>query len=250
MWLLRIAICFVAAFGGLLLIVFFRFDEEGRRAAQTHANLKLIATAMHEYHAANGRLPPALVLGADGKPAHSWCVLILPYVGQQDLYSRYDFNVPWNHESNKRLLREIPLCYTSIRNLSNGSFATSFVVLTGEKTFFPNSRSVNWKDAKDGLESTILIAEAERSDILWTEPEDLNVDTVPPSASEISSFGLTSGNAIGPSVALGDATVVTLRSDSPIKSILSLSTISDDDEVAWESVRFRPTWVSHLRLWR
>src|SRR5215813_429619 len=53
-------------------------------------NLALAAVKYAEDH--DGRLPPAYVLGKDGKPWHSWRVLILPYIGQKELYDTYRFD--------------------------------------------------------------------------------------------------------------------------------------------------------------
>src|SRR6266545_1941530 len=35
---------------------------------------------MHNYNDTHGRLPPAVVYGADGEPLYSWRVLLLPYM--------------------------------------------------------------------------------------------------------------------------------------------------------------------------
>ena len=43
-------------------------------------NLKQIAMALHVYENVNHSFPPAFVRGPDGKPWHSWRVLILPYL--------------------------------------------------------------------------------------------------------------------------------------------------------------------------
>jgi hypothetical protein len=57
--------------------------------------LKQIGLAMHNFHATHGCFPPAVVTGPDGKPWHSWRVLILPYLEELKLYNEYDFTVPW-----------------------------------------------------------------------------------------------------------------------------------------------------------
>ena len=65
-------------------------------------NLRQIALALQSYHQANGCFPPAYVADKNGKPMHSWRVLILPYLGFDDLYKAYDFTEPWDGPNNKK----------------------------------------------------------------------------------------------------------------------------------------------------
>ena len=75
----------------------------GNRAA-CGDNLKHIAMALHKYRQANGCFPPAYIADKNGKPMHSWRVLILPYLDQDALYKAYDFTEPWDGPTNKKLL--------------------------------------------------------------------------------------------------------------------------------------------------
>ena len=47
--------------------------------------------------------PPAFIADADGKPMHSWRVLLLPYLEQQVFYMRYRFDEPWDSPHNRSL---------------------------------------------------------------------------------------------------------------------------------------------------
>ena len=59
-------------------------------------NLKQIGLAFHNYADAYRSFPPAVIYGPDGKPWHSWRVLLLPFLEQQPLYEQYDFSQPWD----------------------------------------------------------------------------------------------------------------------------------------------------------
>ena len=85
-----------------------------RRANCLGLRIGLIGKALVEYHADKGHFPPAYVLGQDGRPAHSWRVLLLPYLGYEDLYSRYNFSEPWNGPNNRLLADEMPVEYRTI----------------------------------------------------------------------------------------------------------------------------------------
>src|SRR5262245_56607275 len=48
----------------------------GGRSAQCSSNLRGLAIAFHEYLDVHGHFPPPYVADAEGKPMHSWRVLI------------------------------------------------------------------------------------------------------------------------------------------------------------------------------
>jgi predicted RNA-binding Zn-ribbon protein involved in translation (DUF1610 family) len=92
-------ICLIAALGcgGILLALLLPAVQAGRDAArrtQSAMNEKQILLAIHNYHDTYGQLPPAYIPDADGKPMHSWRVLILPFIEQLHLYNQYDFSKP------------------------------------------------------------------------------------------------------------------------------------------------------------
>ena len=66
---------------------------------------------MHNYNGTYGRLPPAVVYGEDGKPLHSWRVLLLPFIEQQALYEEFRLDEPWDSPHNIALLPRMPLTY-------------------------------------------------------------------------------------------------------------------------------------------
>ena len=81
----------LALVGFVAALAFFRaqrLHEPNRfrtRERTCETNLKVIAFALHAYHEDHGSFPPAYVPGADGEPAHSWRVLLLPYLEQEQL---------------------------------------------------------------------------------------------------------------------------------------------------------------------
>jgi hypothetical protein len=45
--------------------------------------------AVANYHETYGSYPPAYVADRDGRPMHTWRVLILPFLEQKDLYNLF-----------------------------------------------------------------------------------------------------------------------------------------------------------------
>src|SRR5579863_7317837 len=99
------------------LIVWPAIIKQRRAAAlaESKQHLKQLGVALHQYHDAYGCFPPAYVMGNDGKPWHSWRVLLLPFLDQKPLYDRYRFDEPWNGTHNRDLHLLRPRVYGSRR---------------------------------------------------------------------------------------------------------------------------------------
>jgi hypothetical protein len=57
-----------------------RTARQGGRSAGCASQLKLIAIALLNYHDTYGAFPPAHIPDRNGKPMHSWRVLLLPFL--------------------------------------------------------------------------------------------------------------------------------------------------------------------------
>jgi hypothetical protein len=116
-------------------------DTNSVELAQTRVDrmgrFKKVMQALHSYHREKGHLPPAVVYGKDGKPWHSWRVLILPFLGHEYLYKEYDQSVPWDDPKNQAVLERIPEPYVIGEFPNPTSFKTSVALITGKGTAFP-----------------------------------------------------------------------------------------------------------------
>ncbi len=142
----------------------------------TETNLKIIAGAMQDYHDVWGSFPPAVTLGPDGRPYHSWRVLLLPYLERDDLYVRYNLREPWDSPNNQMLVPLIPDVYGN--GTADATGKTRFVVVTGERTMFPPGTSTSRADAIKGEKLTALVVESAYSPVAWSAPEDLAFDSM------------------------------------------------------------------------
>lgn len=98
---------------------------------------KKVMQGLHSYHREFGHLPPAVIYGPDGKPWHSWRVLILPFMGYDYLYKEYDFSVPWDDAKNQAIIERIPEPYVYGEFPSPTSYKTCIALITGQDTAFP-----------------------------------------------------------------------------------------------------------------
>lgn len=96
--ILLLTSCLVA-----FLLPFVNLPSESYRRQSCLCNLRQISIALQKYHETYGSFPPAYVCDQAGKPMHSWRVLILPYLGEEKLYAKYNISEPWdspgNHET-------------------------------------------------------------------------------------------------------------------------------------------------------
>lgn len=181
----------IAAGTGLLLVVilgtaFYEFGgnavatlRANRLRGQDIDNLEKIASALNAYAADYGTYPLSQ-LDAQGQPLHSWRVLILPYVGKQELYDRIDLDLPWSAPENQELIFEMPDVFRSSAT-SQTSFGheTSYVVVSGPNTLFPSpTTALGPGDIVDDPTQTVLVTETERkagTNRSWIEPDDLDI---------------------------------------------------------------------------
>ena len=141
------------------------------------SNLEQLALAIDAYERAYGSYPPAYVLGPDGKPWHSWRVLVLPYLGSQPnlIYQQYNLDQPWDSPQNLQLLSSMPPVFASPADPeAEAQFETSYVAVVGPGMAMTGGTASGTAQIADGLAETILLVEVRGAGIAWTEPRDLD----------------------------------------------------------------------------
>ncbi len=166
-------------------------DKFARRARSIN-NLKQIGLGMHNFHSTFNKFPAAVIYGPDGKPWHSWRVLILPYIENNDLFNQYDFNQPWDSEKNRKLIPKMPDVYRDPAYGDAKGSSAHYAALVGPTALFPDEgakqpsnvgasvpmgeggRGLAW--ITDGTSNTWAVAPVEPArEIPWTKPDDIAV---------------------------------------------------------------------------
>ena len=142
-------------------------------------NLRRLAIAMHNYESSEKSFPNErfkLERGKVVKRKHpvSWRVLILPYLGYQELYQTYNQDEPWDSESNQRLLEMIP-SELSDPNVA-GSTKTPFMAFEGADTLINAKRPIGFKDIRDGTANTLMFLHSPNAQP-WTLPGGLDISS-------------------------------------------------------------------------
>jgi hypothetical protein len=159
--------------------------REAATRVQSTNNLSQMALAMQNYNATNGTLPPAGVGDPrqpqdQRKPLLSWRVAILPFLEQQQLYTQFKQDEPWDGPNNIKLLARMPKTYQLPGDTKTPPDHTHYQVFVGNGAAFDQTRGyIIPREFLDGTSNTILIVEAENA-VPWTKPEDVAFDPSKP----------------------------------------------------------------------
>ncbi len=228
-----VLICCVAA---VCLPSFDNGAPQAARRTQCVNNLKLIILALQSYHDTYGSFPPAYVVHENGRPMHSWRVLILPFLEQDDLYDQYDFSEPWDEPNNSKLAARIPKVFQCPSNYNRGqSLMTSYVVVVGPETAWLGEKARTLGDMKDGTSNTILVVEVADSGIHWMEPRDFHVLQMSTTINSPAGQGISSKHPGGAQVGLADGSTSFVPEDWTPQTLKALLTIDGGETIDWTS---------------
>jgi hypothetical protein len=215
--------------------------REAARESVCQSHLAQLQNAIRVYESYHGHLPPAYVLGPDGTPWHSWRVLLLPYLHQEEVFQKYRFDEPWNGPNNSKLADGINMqhfqcpCSPDFGN----SLCTNYVAVVGKETAWPVESTIEFNDIKDGIENTILLVEIGNSDIHWMEPRDLEFDSLALEVYPVkaNSKAISSPHPSGPAVVFADRiTSYRLQEPMSLETLRGLMTIDGKEGVKRESL--------------
>jgi beta-lactamase regulating signal transducer with metallopeptidase domain len=162
---------------------------EDAELQQSARNLRDIMSAMHTYHQVAGHFPAARYgWGYDRKtrewfrqrPCLSWRVLLLPMLGQQELFTKFKTGEPWDSEHNRKLIPLMPRIYRAPGSRA-GEGKTNYLGVVGSNAAFPEKGTIMVQDFTDGTSNTIMLVEVpDQVAVEWTRPEDFPIDTTEP----------------------------------------------------------------------
>jgi hypothetical protein len=209
--------------------------REAARHTACKGRLGKLQLALLNYHEVHGSFPPAYVADADGRPMHSWRVLILPYLGGEVEYKHYRFDEPWSSPHNIKIARSGVSALFRCPSNPQGELApqTDYVLIVGKDTAFPGATTTKLTDILDGAENTILVAELNNSDIYWMEPRDLDAGTMSFLVNDPGRRSISAPHEIGPAVVFADRiTAYRLSPSISPNTLKALTTIAGNEPVS------------------
>ncbi len=241
-WIVAVAVVLALVIGagifvGVMFSLIFPVMRAGRQAALksgSTSHLRAIVAALRAYEADFGSLPPAFVADENGRPMHSWRVLILPYLGYDHIYERYDFTQPWDSPQNMQLAGMMPAEYASPADLdAKARWESSYMVVVGPRTAFPGSKTTRLADILDDTSQTILVAETPTFGAVWLQPTDFRTDQMRFVINGREGVEIGSKFSGGAHVALADGSVEFLPDETPPEYVQAMTTIAANEAIPW-----------------
>jgi hypothetical protein len=203
--------------------------------------------------------PPTYIADKNGKPMHSWRILIQPYLEREEIYKACNFNEPWDGPNNRKLATiNIPLFQCSSDVQTAGK--TSFFAVVGPEAAWAADRGRKLDEFSDGPDQTLLLIEAAGRGVNWMEPKDLSYeealalltsDNVNNAAAVHAREGVLHYTEFSRNVAFADGTVGSLPMGCPDEFAKGLLTIDGGERLAnWrDQLSFTQSRLHWPRIW-
>ena len=138
-------------------------------------NIQRIIIAIHTYHDAHGGWPPLYTVDTEGKPLHSWRMLLLPFVEEPELYDKIRWDEPWDSPHNSQFHDTAVSVYhcpsnPHIAGKMNCTYSTvagaAFRPALPERGQTPRDSFSYWQD---GTSNQIVVVEV-KEPFCWMDP--------------------------------------------------------------------------------
>ena len=196
-----------------------------KAALKSMDNLQKIGGAMKLYELKHGHLPPGVTLNKQGGLLLSWRVELLPFLGHQDLYKKFNRDKAWDSAHNKPLLSKIPAVFQCPNLPVDGRTNYLAPVAKGTVLFHPTGRPMS--EITDDHSQTIVVLEADADRAVeWTRPRGLIYNANDPMA------GLGGLRPEGILALMANQGVTTVQHDTAPKVMTALIMPADGRKIA------------------
>lgn len=132
---------------------------------------RTLAKAILNFEQAYGYFPSSVMKHRGGE--HSWRIVLLPMLGEVNMYEAYRFDQPWNSPHNQRVTKRMPDVFRSQFSDSD-SRSSDWYLIHGKEAATDNERRKSMPDVADGPSDTIIAVEA-KLDHHWAKPVDVEL---------------------------------------------------------------------------
>lgn len=161
--------------GALFLFGRSQVQVASQRMQSTN-NMKQIGIALLNYHDTHGEFPPAVVTDKDGKPLYSGRVLLLPFLGQGQLYEAFDKSKAWDSPENVGFSNTVIATFLDPASKSSKTARSDYVFVTGQGTLLDGNK-VRITSVTDGTSNTIAVVGTNSGPDSWAAPGEWSVDS-------------------------------------------------------------------------
>ncbi|MDR1478647.1 MAG: DUF1559 domain-containing protein [Planctomycetaceae bacterium] len=157
--------------GGFLWLHISAFRERIREHACVE-HLRRISMAIYLYAKEYDKFPPSFSAASDGKPLHSWRVLILPYMGFADLYQSIRLHEEWGSDYNKQFHDKMPADFSCPACTATASKQYTNYCMILNKQALGNTDGYTLNDII-GVNSKFIVLVERQMPICWMYPVDI-----------------------------------------------------------------------------
>ena len=157
-------------------------EANAAKAKECANRLSQICLALLNYENQRNSFPPLYSVDSNGRPLHSWRVLILPFLDELHLYNQIRLDEPWNSPHNSQFHRRVPNVYQCPDNKDIKDTANcTYSVIKDDRHCFPEGgrtsrSSIDYISTHDGASNTIAIVEVKKP-FCWMDPSaDLTLE--------------------------------------------------------------------------
>jgi hypothetical protein len=208
--------------------------RESARESVCRSNAHILATAILNYHDVWDDFPPVRYDDAQGKPMHSWRMLITPQLELESFFEAYRFDEPWNGPNNSMIDGPI-YCFRCPNEPFSPDvpMSTNYVAVVAPGTIWVNAGS---NAIQPTSSDSLMLVEIAHSNIHWMEPRDLPIEELDEWLDPKHRPRLLGNHIEGGMVAYADGSVELLSRDVTIERLRALaSRAGKDDEAARET---------------
>jgi hypothetical protein len=127
---------------GVLPVVLVTMEYTGYHkstgVAYCMSHMRTLQYVLVQFYFDHGFLP-AYTVDENNKPLHSWRVLLLPYIEEEELYKKIHLDEPWNSEYNSQFHDYVIPLYHCPVNPNRRKPITNYFFITGRGSLFNES---------------------------------------------------------------------------------------------------------------
>ena len=165
--------------------------------------------ALHLYHGHYKSFPTAYTTGENGTPLHSWRVLLLPFLDQNELYKSICLDEPWDSEHNMQFHSQMPRVYEcplSVTQITRDKGLTSYQWVVGPNTISDGSKTTTFDDVTVDIHNVVCLVEVIPT-TCWMAPIDIQENSLAGNFSFSRDFGVGSKHVGGMVIGMLDGSV-------------------------------------------
>jgi hypothetical protein len=105
-------------------------------------------------------------------------------VEEAALYQSFHLDEPWDSEHNRKLIERMPQAYADPGNPALvAAHKTRYLLPTGPAALFQGGKGPTMREITDGTSRTLMLVEVQPDRaVIWTKPDDLEIDPKNPLA--------------------------------------------------------------------